>query len=132
MDEHGDVIPRGGDRGADRPATLVAYGGVGTILVLGIAAAYLFTGAGPEALSQASIALMTTAAAGLLVMAAIVFFLLRFDDDPGGPDGRWPWTDEPPAPHPPTPDDLDAELFRMLDAEACPPHPDDTGDCGRL
>jgi hypothetical protein len=94
---------------------LVTNGVAGAILILGAAAAYLLTRAGPEALAGTSRALITIGLVGLLLMAAVVAVRLSLTAR-GHRGGHGGGDHQPPAPVPARPmDDLDAELFRIID-----------------
>jgi hypothetical protein len=97
-----------------RPTTtLVTILPAGATLVLGGAAAYFLSRAGPEALAVTSKALVTTALVGLLIMALVA---IRLSNHHRGGHGRG--GEQPPEPGPAPPmDDFDAELFRMIDEE---------------
>ena len=116
MDKHrSKILER--NSGSSRPLmTLMTNSGAGAILVLGAGAAYLLSQAGAEALAATSRAMTTTGLVGLLLMAVVAVRLSGTNRDHGHGHGRGP--DRPPEPTPaPTTDDLDAELFRMLDEE---------------
>jgi hypothetical protein len=116
MDEHTSGIREPHPRPSRPHTTLVTNGAAGAILILGAGAAYLLSRAGPEALATTSRVMMTTGLAGLLVMAVVVVRLSRASRDPGGGHRHGP--DRPPETTPrPTTDDLDAELFRMINEE---------------
>jgi hypothetical protein len=96
--------------------TLVNNGAAGAILVLGAGAAFLLTRAGPEALAAASWAMTTTGLVGLLAMAVVVVRRSGTGGDYPGGHGRGPDRPLEPAPAPTT-DDLDAELYRIIEEE---------------
>jgi hypothetical protein len=116
MDKHRSKI-LGRHLGPSRPlTTLVTNGAAAVILVLGAGAAYLLSRAGPETLAAASRVMTTTGLVGLLVMAVVAVRLSRTGRDERGGPGRRP--DRSPEPTPaPTTDDLDAELFRIINEE---------------
>ena len=116
MDEHrGRILGQGGPNPGRSLTILVTTGAVGAILILGAGASYLLTRASPEALAGTSRALITTGLVGLLLMAAVVAVRLSLTA-PGHRGDRGRGGDQPPAPVPAGPmDDLDAELFRILD-----------------
>jgi hypothetical protein len=116
MDKHRSKIP-GRQSGARQPlTTLTANGTAGAILILGAGIAYFLNRASPEALAMTSTAMITTGLVGLLLMAAVAIRLSETGHDDRGGHGRGP--DRPPPPTPaPTTDDLDAELFRIIDEE---------------
>ena len=78
------------------PITLVTIRPAGAMLVLGGAAAYFLSRAGPEALAVTSKALVTTGLVGLLIMALVV--AIRLSNHHRGGHGRG--GDQPPEPGP--------------------------------
>lgn len=115
MDQHGSrTLRRGKASQSRRLTTLMTNMVAGAILVVG--AAYFLSQAGPEALAATSSALITTGLVGLLLMAVVIVRLSRSGRGSGG--GHAGGGDQPPEPVPAPPmDDIDAELFRIINDE---------------